>query len=125
MGTKTPRVFLSYSWDNKVYTEWVAALGERLRSDGIDVCLDQWQLIPGDQLPQFMETAIRNNDYVLILCTPNYKRKSDNRKGGVGYEGDVMTGECLLDRIVANSFRFWPRANGRHRPPRGFWARTM
>jgi hypothetical protein len=40
-----------------------------------------------------MERAIRENSYVLIVCTPKYKLKADGRKGGVGYEGDVMTAE--------------------------------
>jgi hypothetical protein len=110
MNRKTPKVFLSYSWDNKVYMEWVATLGDRLRSDGIDVWLDQWQLVPGDQLPEFMEKAIRNNDYVLILCTPNYKQKSDSRKGGVGYEGDIMTGEVFTG---SNRRKFIPVLAGR------------
>jgi TIR domain len=57
------------------------------------VTLDQWSLAPGDQLPQFMETAVRDNDFILIVCTPRYKQKSDGRLGGVGYEGDIMTGE--------------------------------
>ena len=65
----------------------------RLRADGVDVTLDRWAAIPGDRLPHFMEQAIRENCYVLIVCTPKYKEKSDNRKGGVGYEGDIMTGE--------------------------------
>ena len=42
-----------------------------------------------------MEKEIRENNYVLIICTPNYKLKSDERKGGVGYEGDIMTAEVL------------------------------
>jgi len=42
-----------------------------------------------------MEKAIRENDYVLIVCTPQYKAKSDGRKGGTGYEGDMMTGEIF------------------------------
>jgi hypothetical protein len=43
------------------------------------VTLDQWELQPGDQLPAFMERAVRENDYVLIVCTPLYKRRSDER----------------------------------------------
>jgi hypothetical protein len=58
------------------------------------VVIDKWIVVPGDQLPQFMERSIRENSYVLIVCTPNYKLKSDNRKGGVGYEGDIMTAEA-------------------------------
>jgi hypothetical protein len=42
-----------------------------------------------------MERSIRDNDYVLIICTPRYKHRSDNREGGVGYEGDIMTGEVF------------------------------
>jgi len=42
-----------------------------------------------------MESAVRENDYVLIICTPRYKEKADNRSGGVGYEGDIMTAEVM------------------------------
>ena len=90
-----PTSFISYSWDNDDHKSWVRDLATRLRGDGIDVKLDQWEIAPGDQLPSFMESAIRENDYVLIVCTPKYKRRSDNREGGVGYEGDIMTAEVL------------------------------
>lgn len=88
-----PTTFISYSWDDNDHKEWVRSLASRLRSDGVDVVLDQWHTSPGDQLPAFMERAIRDNQFVLIICTPGYKRRSDERKGGVGYEGDVITGE--------------------------------
>jgi hypothetical protein len=42
-----------------------------------------------------MERAVRENDLILIVCTPHYKEKSDARIGGVGYEGDIMTAEVL------------------------------
>ena len=44
-------------------------------------------------MPEFMEREIRENDYVLIICTPNYRRKSETRTGGLGYEGHIMTAE--------------------------------
>lgn len=88
-----PKAFVSYSWDNDAHKEWVAQLASDLRKDGVETILDQWHAVPGDQLPEFMEREIRANDYVLIICTPNYKLKSDQRKGGVGYEGDIMTAE--------------------------------
>jgi TIR domain len=90
-----PTAFLSYSWDDEPHKQWVRDLATRLRSDGVDVTLDQWQLQPGDRLPAFMETAIREHDFVIIVCTPHYKERSDARMGGVGYEGDIMTGELL------------------------------
>ena len=47
------------------------------------------------QAPRFMETAVRDSDYVIIVCTPRYKERSDNRLGGVGYEGTIMTAEVF------------------------------
>jgi hypothetical protein len=88
-----PKAFISYSWDDESHKEWVVQLATDLRKDGVEAILDQWHAVPGDQLPAFMEREIRENDYVLIICTPNYKLKSDKRKGGVGYEGDIMTAE--------------------------------
>ena len=86
-----PKAFISYTWEPKEHKEWVGTLATRLMSQGVLVTLDQWELQPGDQLPQFMETAVRENDYVLVICTPTYKQKSDRRTGGAGYEGDIMT----------------------------------
>ena len=91
-----PRAFVSYSWDDDSHKAWVRELATALRSDGVDTTLDQWHAVPGDQLPAFMEEEIRENDYVLIICTPNYRLKSDERLGGVGYEGDIMTAEVLM-----------------------------
>jgi hypothetical protein len=86
--------FVSYSWEHDPsHREWVRDLATRLRADGIDVKLDQWHAVPGDQLPHFMESAIRNNDFVVVICTPEYKKKTDQRSGGVGYEGDIMAAE--------------------------------
>jgi hypothetical protein len=97
--------FISYSWDSDDHKEWVRQLAARLRGSGIDVTLDQWHLVPGDQLPQFMETAVRTSDFVLVVCTPRYKARSDNRSGGVGYEGDIMTAEVMSSR---NQRKFIP-----------------
>lgn len=88
-----PKAFVSYSWDDDHHKKWVEQLATRLRGDAVEIILDQWHAVPGDQLPEFMEREIRENDYVLIICTPKYKQKLDNRSGGVGYEGDIMTGE--------------------------------
>jgi hypothetical protein len=91
----SPTAFISYAWENEEMKKWVKTLAMQLRSDGVDVKLDQWELVPGEQIPHFMENSVRENDYVLIICTPTYKEKSEKRIGGVGYEGDIMTAEVL------------------------------
>lgn len=90
--------FISYSWDSDQHKTWVREFAERLRADGVEAHLDQWAAVPGDQLPQFMERAIAENSFVLIVCTPRYASKSEARQGGVGYEGDIITGELLKSR---------------------------
>ncbi len=104
-ATRTPKAFISYSWDSPDHREWVRRLATRLRADGVDVRLDLWHAAPGDQLPAFMEREIRENDFVLIICTGRYKQRSDARGGGVGYEGDIMAGEVFTAR---NQRKFIP-----------------
>jgi TIR domain len=94
-GHDMKSAFISYSWDDDSHREWVRRLAERLRADGVNVSIDRWSTVPGDQLPAFMERAIRDNEFVVIICTPRYKRRSDAREGGVGYEGDIMTAEVM------------------------------
>lgn len=86
-----PSVFVSYAWESTELRSWVKSLATRLRADGINIILDVWETAPGDQLPVFMEKAIRESDFVLIICTPAYRARSNTRKGGVGYEGDILS----------------------------------
>ena len=95
MERAAPTTFISYSWDTDQHRAWVRGLAERLRGDGVDAKLDQWETEPGDELAEFMERGIRENDFVVIICTPKYRERSDSRAGGVGYEGAVMTAEVM------------------------------
>lgn len=102
---KTPTTFISYAWESEGLKTWVKSLATKLRENGIDAKLDLWEVLPGDQLSHFMDKSVRENDYVLIICTPKYKNKSEERIGGVGYEGDIMTAEVLQN---SNHRKFIP-----------------
>lgn len=102
MGNENPKVFISYSWEDEEHKDWVRCFTDKLITNGIDATLDQYDLTLGDRLPQFMEQSIKFADYVLIICTPAYKEKSDSRKGGVGYEGDIIS-----DELLKNSFEIF------------------
>jgi len=95
MNLDKPKVFISYSWDDEEHQGWVRELAEKLRKDGVDATIDQFDLQLGDRLPQYMETSIREADYVLVICTPMYREKANNRLGGVGYEGHIISGELF------------------------------
>jgi hypothetical protein len=96
MSQSVPKAFISYTWDSDPHKRWVKDLAARLRSAAnVDVAIDDWEVRPGDQIPHFMETAIREADFVLCICTPRYKVRFDARQGGAGYEANLMSAEAL------------------------------
>lgn len=96
---RAPRVFISYSWDSESHKAWVQKFAKRLRIDGVDARIDQWYAEPGHSLTKFIESEIRQADFVLLVCTELYKAKSDLRSGGIGYEGNIITGEIFTKFI--------------------------
>ncbi|MCB9285077.1 MAG: toll/interleukin-1 receptor domain-containing protein [Lewinellaceae bacterium] len=98
---KIPRVFISYSHDSLSHKKWVLEFATRLRNNGIDAIIDQWELKAGDDIPHFMETNLEQADYVLMVCTPNYVQKANAGTGGVGYEKMIIT-SGLLSSIDQN-----------------------
>lgn len=96
-----PKVFISYSHDFLEHKQWVLTLATRLRHNGIDAILDQWDLKPGDDLPRFMEVGLTSADRVLMICTDNYVQKANSGAGGVGYEKMIVTAD-LIQNIDSN-----------------------
>jgi thioredoxin 1 len=91
-----PSCFISYSWDHDAHREWVARLADDLQNQGVDVRFDRG-LLAGESLTRFMESAVRESDYVLIVCTPGYCKKANKRAGGVGYESQIVSTELFYN----------------------------
>ncbi|MEQ1828150.1 MAG: toll/interleukin-1 receptor domain-containing protein [Pirellula sp.] len=100
-----PRVFISYAWSSDAHTAWVADLGERLMSDGIDVVLDQWSLEDGHDVNVFMEKMVSDSSIkrVVIISDSVYSSKANDRKGGVGTETQIISNE-VYDSVDQNKF---------------------
>ncbi len=92
-------VFISYSWDDATHKRWVQNLAARLESDGVDVRLDETGLKPGDSIAKFIEDSLAASDFVLVICTPEYKKRYGDDKGGVAYEGSIIAGAILSGDI--------------------------
>lgn len=90
-----PKVFISYSHDSLEHKKWINELGTRLRNNGIDAILDQWEPQPGDDLPHFMETHLASSDRIIMICTETYVEKANKGQGGVGYEKMIITSNLL------------------------------
>lgn len=101
MRVAPPRVFISYSHDSAEHKRWVLDFATTLRNRGIDAVLDQWDLKPGDDLPQFMEQNLVAADYAIMVCTSRYVKKANAGEGGAGYEKMIMTSSSLT-KISAN-----------------------
>ena len=94
-----PKVFISYSWIDDEFNRKVSEFVNRLRQDGIDTVFDQTDLKFGQSMTHFMETTVHDNEItnVLMLLTPEYKEKADNKTGGVGTETQIISTEVYQD----------------------------
>jgi hypothetical protein len=97
---RNPLIFISYTWDDEPHKEWVLKLANRFISEGIDAIIDRHELRPGRNMPHFMERAIAKADKVLIIFTPGYKEKADNRTGGAGYEYSIMNADLYHNQTT-------------------------
>ncbi len=92
---QTPTVFISYSHDSDGHRDWVYQLACRLVESGVEVVLDQWDIQLGSNILKFMEKGLTNSDRVLVVCTDNYNKKSNEGLGGVGYEKNILSAELF------------------------------
>ena len=100
---KNPKVFISYSHDSPGHKQWVSELAARLRRNGVDAMLDQWDLGLGDDITRFMERGIVNADRVLVVCTDKYVGKANAGEGGVDYERMIINAE-LVQNLGTDKF---------------------
>jgi hypothetical protein len=108
---EAPKVFISYSHDSPEHAGRVLGLSDRLRQDGIDCHIDQYEVSPPEGWPRWMVNKVEWADFVLVVCTETYqqrfKGKAPAGQGkGVKWEGSILTQE-LYDAEAQNT-RFIP-----------------
>ena len=96
--TTEPVVFISYSHDSDEHKSWVLQLSTRLRSNGVNVILDRWNLKLGSDLASFMERGLSKSNRIVSICSETYVKKANEGKGGAGYEKQIMTAEFINDQ---------------------------
>ena len=94
--TKQKRVFISYGWDDDEHRSWVHSLASGLSAD-FNVMIDEKQPLGAD-LNAFMEQLVTKADRVLLILTPKYKVKADNRQNGVGYESVLISSQLYQNQ---------------------------
>ena len=106
-----PKVFISYSHDSAEHQARVLSLADRLRADGVDAEVDQYNTAPPEGWPLWCERQIEAADFVLMVCTESYHRrvKGDESPGtglGVVWEAGII--RQLLYDAGAVSDKFIP-----------------
>lgn len=93
------KVFISYSWTTPEHEEWVMELAKRLVNDGVEVILDKWDSLEGQNLNAFMEKSVTDSTIqkVLVICDELYTKKADGYEGGVGTETVIISKEVYKD----------------------------
>ena len=76
-GPVPVRVFISYAHDNAAHVERVRAFWLFLQSQGIDARLDLLAAEQRVDWPEWMMREIRDADRVLVVVSPEYRRRAE------------------------------------------------
>ena len=72
-ASEHPKVFISYSHDSDEHIDRVVDLSNRLRENGIDCQIDQYEESPPEGWPRWMTKQIKGARFVLVVCTEKYE----------------------------------------------------
>jgi hypothetical protein len=103
------RVFISYSHDSLEHQDRVLALADRLRANGVDASIDQYEQAPQESWPAWCETEIDKADFVTMVCTETYLRRMNRREQpglghGVLWEANLIRQHLYDAGTVSNKF---------------------
>jgi tetratricopeptide (TPR) repeat protein len=106
---EAPKVFISYSHDSQEQMDRVLALSDRLRKEGLDCRIDQYEQSPPEGWPQWCARQVEQSEFVLVACAETYLRrfKGEETPGkGLGgtWEGHIITQELYNAQGKNNRF---------------------
>ena len=97
------RVFISYAHESKQHIEAVRRLWELLRANGVDAQLDLAASAVRQDWAVWMTDQLRRSDYVLMVASAAYRRRSEGAAGsgegrGVQFEAGILRDFLYADR---------------------------
>ncbi len=93
--------FISYSHDSPEHSARVLAFAQALRANGIDVELDQFHAEEIVDWPRWCneQTSREFNNFVLCVCTAEYRRRIDGHVAPEAGKGVYWEGSLLDDEV--------------------------
>lgn len=96
MSEENIRVLISYTHESPDHKDRCRELADRLRTDGIDAVIDQYHPAPPEGRPRWMEQQIDAAKFVIVVCTPIFRRRFEGKEDpdvgqGANFEGFLAT----------------------------------
>lgn len=114
MSSELTRVFISYSHDSPAHMDQVLRLSDRLRADGVDCQIDQYEVSPSEGWQTWCMNRVKGSEFVITICTETYERRfsgeeQPGRGRGVTFEGYIITQvlydeQCKNDKFIPTIF---------------------
>jgi hypothetical protein len=102
---KPPKVFISYAHESDEHAARVLAFADQLVRNGLDVILDQYNPVPKEGGPAWMQNGLNNADYVLLICSPAYYRRVMRKEApGIGL-GAQWEGAAIYNSLYNNNLQ--------------------
>ncbi|MDZ8260991.1 SEFIR domain-containing protein [Nostoc sp. ChiQUE01b] len=107
--SNAPKVFISYSHDSQEHRDKVLDLANRLRAEGVDCNIDQYEESSSEGWPRWMMNQLEWADFIVVVCTEQYDRRFRGREElgigrGVTWEGAIITQELYDSHAKSTKF---------------------
>lgn len=102
------KVFISYAWEDPAFSEKVLDFSNKLRKNGIDAIIDQYEENPDMGWPIWMENQIESADYVLVISTKTYFDKFKQIQDGKGVSWEISSIYQSLYNLQGHNDKFIP-----------------
>ncbi len=98
----SPKVFISYSHDSQEHKDRVLDLADRLREDGIDCTIDQYEESPAEGWQRWMLNQVEAATFVLVACTEQYDRRFRGSEAVGKGKGATWEGGVIIQELYDN-----------------------
>jgi hypothetical protein len=111
------KIFISYSHDSEVHKENVLGLADRLRNEGVNSIIDQYEESPAVGWTRWAMNQIDESEFVLVVCTQQYSLLFSGKKETIegkpaNWQGAIIT-QSIYDS-QSNHTKFIPITFSEH-----------